>query len=80
MAYAKGEKIKLLLCAMLLLAGCTQKTEFGQCIGLTDREEANLIYRPSAKNISLGLIFFWLIAPPVYVAVEEFSCPIGVKK
>lgn len=59
--------------------GCTSKTEFGDCIGLDDEKNPDLVYDVSTNNIVTGVIFFQLIAPPVIVALEEFYCPVGIK-
>lgn len=69
-----------IILAMLVLAGCTTRTEYGKCIGLADDEDPKLTYKLSAYNISLAVVFSWLLlVPPIYVAVEYTYCPIGNK-
>jgi len=73
--------MKFLVSLMLvaLLAGCTSQTHFGPCVGIADEKNPNFVYKVSAWNLVLGLVFFSLIAPPVFVVVDEFYCPVGVK-
>jgi hypothetical protein len=68
------------LLSVALLAGCTSKTEFGDCIGIADDRDPTLTYKVSAWNAILGIFFFELIAPPVIVLVNETYCPVGKKK
>ena len=73
---------KMMVCALMLIAvmtvaGCTSKTEYGECIGAFDDKTPGLIYKVSVWNVFLGVFFFELIAPPIYVIVDETLCPIG---
>jgi hypothetical protein len=72
-------KMVILLCSILMLAGCVSKTEFGECVGLGEPQDPNLHYKLSAWNIAMGVIFVELIAPPIFVAVDETFCPVGYK-
>ena len=68
----------LILVAMLaLLAGCESRTEYGECVGLADKQSPKLEYKVSARNLVVGIVFIELIAPPVLVAVNETYCPVG---
>jgi hypothetical protein len=69
----------LLILAVSLLAACTSKTDFGPCIGLGDDRDPKLEYKLSAWNVAMGVIFVELIAPPIFVAVDETFCPVGRK-
>jgi hypothetical protein len=68
-----------LILAVLLLAGCSSSTPYGQCVGLGDEKDPKLVYKPSVRNLIVGAVFVELIAPPIIVAVDEFYCPIGKK-
>ena len=74
--------MKLLVATLcvLLLAGCTSRTEFGPCIGLADDKDPKLIYKVSGWNIAMGIIFIEMIVPPILVATDETFCPIGKKE
>ena len=66
------------------LIACTSSTEYGNCVGLPDIEEAkkqnpNIIYKISTKNVILGVIFVEMIIPPIIVVLDETYCPVGVK-
>jgi hypothetical protein len=61
----------------ILLAGCASQTEFGPCVGIGDKQDPALVYKISIRNAIIGVIFFQLIAPPFFVLVDEFYCPVG---
>lgn len=72
--------MKQLLVVLLLAsltAGCTSRTEFGDCIGLMEKEKPNLEYKLSAWNLFIGIFFAELIIPPIIVIVDEVRCPVG---
>lgn len=68
---------KIILIGCLLLAGCVNHTEYGKCVGLGDKQDPALEYKISVRNIIVGIVFVEMIAPPVYVAVDETFCPVG---
>lgn len=75
-------KISLAILAIFvafLLTGCTSSNQYGKCVGLNGNEDPALKYEYSAKNIALGAIFFYMIAPPIVVALNEMKCPVGKK-
>lgn len=67
------------LILMLVISGCTSRTQFGECIGLGEDKKPDLQYKLSAWNLAMGVIFVELIAPPILVAVNETFCPVGKK-
>lgn len=69
----------LAITAILLLSACTSATEFGPCVGAFDEKNPKLEYKVSAWNIFVGVLFFQLIAPPIFVIVDETFCPVGRK-
>lgn len=64
---------------LLMLVGCTSHTEFGPCIGIADDKDPVLVYKVSAWNVFIAVIFVELIAPPIFVLVDETFCPVGHK-
>lgn len=72
-------KIIAIVLLLVLLAGCTSKTEFGDCIGAFDDKDPHLVYHASAWNIFLAIIGVQFIAPPIFVIADETLCPVGVK-
>ncbi len=62
------------------LGGCTSETEFGKCVGLGEDQRPELIYKVSKWNVFLAVIGFELIAPPIYVVVNQTFCPVGKRK
>lgn len=73
------KKLTVAVLLISLLAGCTSSTEFGPCIGAFDDKNPKLVYRVSAWNLVVGIMTFSLIAPPVFVIVEQTFCPVGIK-
>ncbi len=74
--------MKNLFAAILLLTltvGCVSETEYGDCIGVMEEKNSELVYKPSVRNIVLGIIFMELIIPPVVVVIDEFQCPVAKK-
>lgn len=73
--------MKRLSVALILLAstlsGCASRTDYGQCVGLGDKQNPNLYYKVSARNLVVGIVFIELIVPPIIVATDEFYCPVG---
>lgn len=72
--------MKKLLCIALMttmLVGCTSKTEYGSCIGITEKENPTLHYKVSAWNVFLAIVFSETIIVPVLVLADEVSCPVG---
>lgn len=69
----------VILLALALLAGCTTRTDYGPCIGLADDKDPKLVYKVSAWNVFLGVFFFGLIAPPIFVVVDSTFCPVAKK-
>ena len=73
------KKILLIALATIFLAGCTSRTEYGQCIGLGDDENPALRYKVSIWNTFLGIVFVETVIVPIIVVVDELECPVGVK-
>ena len=69
------KRIVMAICLMGLLAGCTESTEYGPCVGLADKPNPTLLYKTSAWNIIMGIIFCQTIVVPVVVIAGDFSCP-----
>ena len=64
---------------LALLGGCASHTEYGDCVGLGEDQDPKLVYKVSAQNLAVGFIFIETVIVPVYVAVDQFYCPVGVK-
>ena len=73
------QKILLIALATVFLAGCTSRTEYGQCVGLGDDKNPALHYKVSVWNAFLGIVFVETVIVPIIVAVDELECPVGVK-
>lgn len=66
----------------MFLCGCTEKTEYGYCVGVlgqSRRLDPKLEYRISMWNVALGIIFSEFLLPPTIVVLDELYCPIGKK-
>lgn len=63
-----------------LLAGCTTKTPYGDCIGAFDEKKPGVDYKLSVKNLILAIFFSETIIVPVVVVADEIRCPVGFAK
>lgn len=70
---------QMIIAAVMLLSACTSSTEYGKCVGAFDEKDPKLEYKVSAWNLAIGIIFFELVAPPIFVVVDETFCPVGRK-
>lgn len=66
-----------ILLAALMLAGCTTKTPYGDCIGAFDDAKPGVQYRLSVRNTILAVVFVETVFVPVLVVANEARCPIG---
>lgn len=62
---------------VLVMAGCTSSTQYGDCIGINDQSNPNLHYKYSAWNIFLGIFFFETVFVPAIVIFDDLKCPVG---
>ena len=67
------------LLVALILNGCISETEHGKCVGISDEKDPDLIYKINSTNITIGILFMGLVAPPIIVLVDEIYCPVGKK-
>jgi hypothetical protein len=74
------KKILLIALAAVLLAGCTSRTEYGQCVGLSDDKDPALHYKVSIWNAFLSVVFVETIIVPIIVVVDEIECPVGKRE
>jgi hypothetical protein len=72
---------KIILCALvaILAAGCTTRTEYGECIGVLQDKKPDLEYKLSGWNTFLAVIFSETIVVPIVVVADDFQCPVGKK-
>ncbi len=68
--------MKKLLIALLLFSGCTSSTNGGPCIGAFDTKKPGVEYKLSAWNVGLGIMFFSMVLPPIFVLADETFCPV----
>ena len=73
------KKVIALALAMLVLAACERRTEFGACIGITEDRDPGLKYKMSTRNAIIGIIFIESVIVPIFWLADEFECPIGKK-
>jgi len=73
------KKLTILFVVLVLLSGCTKRTEYGDCIGAFDDKNPTLLYRLSAWNLFVAVFFSSLIVPPIIVVADETICPVGYK-
>lgn len=70
----------LLILAVMVLAGCTSRTEYGNCVGIYDAErDPTLRYKIDAWNVAMAVIFVETVIAPIIVVLDETYCPVGRK-
>lgn len=65
---------------VLALASCEYSNEYGECVGINDKQNEAMTYDVSTRNVILGLMgseMFFI--PPAIVLLEATYCPTGVK-
>ena len=70
------KKFIVIALILLFLSGCTTRTSFGECIGITDTPKPNLVYRLSYWNVFLAFIFSETIVVPAVVIFADLRCPV----
>lgn len=74
------KKIITLVAMTAFLAGCTSKTEYGNCIGVMQEKNPELVYELSIWNTAMAIIFSETILVPIVVVANQHSCPVAVKE
>ena len=71
-----------MLCVLMLilLVGCSERTPYGECIGIADEKDPNLVYRVSTNNVVVGVIFIETLFVPAIVVLDQLYCPISRKE
>lgn len=77
-------KRAIFVAALAVLAGCEGRRTLPdgksyECIGVGDIEDAHLEYKPSARNIVLGVVFVETIFAPIIWLASDFYCPVRTK-
>ena len=67
----------ILAIALLLLTGCERHTEYGSCVGINDPKDPTKVYRYSAWNVTLGLIFIETAIVPLVIIFDDLECPVS---
>lgn len=70
-------KLYFIAILAMILTGCSSSNQYRKCVGLNGHEDPKLAYEYSARNIAVGILFVGLVAPPVFVLLDELKCPIG---
>ena len=73
------KKLTSIIILSVLLSGCINTTKYGNCIGLAEDRNPKLMYKVSAWNLSMAIIFYYFVVPPVIVMMNNLYCPVGVK-
>lgn len=68
------------LLALALLAGCTERTAYGECIGAFDEKKPGLEYKISVGNVAWAVLLSETIIVPIVVVAEQTRCPVGRTK
>jgi hypothetical protein len=74
------KKLLLIVCATAILAGCTTRTDYGDCVGAGEDKNPALTYKLDIWNTFLGILFVETIIVPIVVVANELYCPVGKKE
>jgi Slime mold cyclic AMP receptor len=73
------KKLLPILFIAALLAGCTTRTDYGDCVGINDNKDTHLVYKVSVWNAVLGVVFIETIIVPIIVIIDNLYCPVSKK-
>lgn len=63
-----------------LSLGCTDRTEFGQCVGVADDEDPALLYRVDTWNLVGAIVFFETLVVPAFIVATCIRCPVAKRQ
>lgn len=73
------KKLFLSILVVLTLMSCDGSTKYGECIGVFDEGNPDLVYKMSIWNGVWSAIFIETIIVPIVWAAEYARCPIAKK-
>ena len=72
------KKILLIALATLFLAGCTTRTQYGDCVGVGEEgRDPALHYKLDTWNVVWAVVFFETAVVPIVVVLDDAYCPVG---
>lgn len=74
------KKLLLTLVLLMCLTGCASSTQYGECVGINDEKQPNLIYKYSVRNIVISAIFIETLFVPLVTVLTQLECPVGEKE
>lgn len=74
------KKIAIISCFLLILSGCTSKTQYGDCVGITDEKDPTLVYHVDGLNVAVAVILSETIVVPIVVLASQLQCPVAHKE
>ena len=77
--YGRAAAGALLFALMMLFSSCTTKTQYGECVGVGDKQDPKLEYQLDKTNVLLGLVFVETVWVPAVVVLYELYCPVERK-
>lgn len=66
-----------LVTALSLAVSCTSKTPYGECVGINEKQDPNLVYKIPTENIVVTVIFCETIFVPIVTLLNQTYCPVG---
>lgn len=65
---------------LLLTISCVSKTNYGQCVGIQEKQNPNLTYKINWWNVFISFTFIKAVFPVVILFDRCLYCPVGDKK
>lgn len=73
------KKLLLTLMLAMCLTGCARSTQYGECVGINDKKQPDLVYKYSVRNIVISAIFVETLFVPIVTILTQLECPVGRK-
>jgi hypothetical protein len=73
------KKLLVSLALLTFVAGCRTETQYGECIGIADKQDPSLVYEVSIRNAIVSVFFFQTVIVPVLWLLDSVKCPVGPK-
>ena len=74
------KKLILVLSLSAFMFSCKGRSDLGECIGLTDDGESQLIYKVSVRNAFWSFVGLETIIAPILWFTDFAKCPVRIKE
>ena len=61
------------------MLSCTERTVYGECVGLFEKGDPDLVYKINLNNVIVGFFFSETVIVPAIILWDYIECPVGIK-